>query len=128
MTQPFEHPRGPERRRAPRGGRRAGDVAGFAPLIMVVGRGEAVIAQSEAVLARLKFAVTTSGSVDEALRVMVGLHPDVVVAEPEAAMRIRLESSEPVPVVELNGDMRENPDALVEGIREAIRATQNQLR
>ena len=128
MTQPYEHQRGPERRRMPRGGRRSGDAAGFAPLVMVVGRGEAVVAQSEAVLARLKFAVTTSGSVDEALRVMVGLRPDVVVAEPDAAMRIRLESSEPVPVVELNGDMRSNPDALVEGIREAIRATQNQVR
>jgi hypothetical protein len=112
----------------PRGGRRVGDAAGFAPLVMVVGRGEAVIAQSEAVLARLKFAVTTSGSVDEALRVMASIRPDVVVAEPEAAMRIRLESSEPVPVVELNGDMRGNPDALVEGIREAIRASQNQIR
>jgi hypothetical protein len=95
---------------------------------MVVGRGDAAVAQSEAVLARLKFAVTTSGSVDEALRTMVGLHPDVVVAEPDAAMRIRLESSEAVPVVELNGDMRANPDALVEGIREAIRAAQNQVR
>jgi len=128
MTQPYEHQRGPERRRMPRGGRRVGDVAGFAPLVMVVGRGDAAVAQSEAVLARLKFAVTTSGSVDEALRTMVGLHPDVVVAEPDAAMRIRLESSEAVPVVELNGDMRANPDALVEGIREAIRAAQNQVR
>jgi len=128
MTQPYEHQRGPERRRMPRGGRRVGDVAGFAPLVMVVGRGDAAVAQSEAVLARLKFAVTTSGSVDEALRTMVGLHPDVVVAEPDAAMRIRLESSEAVPVVELNGDMSANPDALVEGIREAIRAAQNQVR
>jgi hypothetical protein len=128
MTQPYEHHRGPERRRLPRGGRRVGDAAGFAPLVMVVGQGEAVIAQSEAVLARLKFAVTTSGSVDEALRVMASIRPDVVVAEPDAAMRIRLESSEPVPVVELNGDMRGNPDALVEGIREAIRASQNQVR
>ncbi len=128
MTQPYEHQRGPERRRFPRGGRRAGDVAGFAPLVMVVGRGEAVIAQSEAVLARLKFAVTTSGSVDEALRIMAGIRPDVVVAEPDAAMRIRLESADPVPVVELNGDMRANPDALVEGIRDAIRATQSQVR
>lgn len=128
MTQPYEHQRGPERRRLARGGRRVGDVAGFAPLVMVVGRGEAAVAQSEAVLARLKFAVTTSGSVEEALRVMAEIVPDVVVAEPDAAMRIRLESSEPVPVVELNGDMRGNPDALVEGIREAIRASQNQVR
>jgi hypothetical protein len=89
---------------------------------MVVGRGEAATAQSEAVLARLKFAVTTTGTVDEALRVMSGIRPDVVVAEPEAAARIRLEAPEHVPVVEMNGDMRGNPDALIEGIRQAIRA------
>jgi hypothetical protein len=122
MTEPFENRRGPERRRLPRGGRRTDDVPGFAPLVMVVGRGETAVAQSEAVLARLKFAVTTSGTVDEALRVMSGIRPDVVVAEPEAASRIRLEAPEHVPVVEMNGDMRGNPDALVEGIREAIRA------
>lgn len=122
MIVPFEDRRGADRRRLPRGGRRAGDVPGFAPLVMVVGTGETAVAQSEAVLARLKFAVTTSGTVDEALRVMTGIRPDVVVAEPEAASRLRLEAPEHVPVVEMNGDMRGNPDALVEGIREAIRA------
>ncbi len=79
------------------------------------------MAQSEAVLARLKFAVTTSGTVEEALRVMAGIRPDVVVAEPEAASRIRLEAPELVPVVEMNGEMRGDTDALVEGIREALR-------
>ena len=122
MIVPFEDRRGADRRRLPRGGRRTGDVPGFAPLVMVVGTGETAGAQSEAVLARLKFAVTTSGTVDEALRVMTGIRPDVVVAEPEAASRLRLEAPEHVPVVEMNGDMRGNPDALVEGIREAIRA------
>jgi hypothetical protein len=95
---------------------------------MVVGIGETAVAQSEAVLARLKFAVTTSGTVDEALRVMAGIRPDVVVAEPEAASRIRLEAPEHVPVVEMNGEMRGNPDALVEGIREAIRANEKGTR
>ena len=50
--------------------------------------------------------------------------PDVVVAEPEAASRVRLEWPEHVPVMEMNGEMRDNPDALVEAIREAIRANQ----
>jgi hypothetical protein len=121
MAHSFEHQRGPERRRLPRGGRRSEDAAGFAPLVLVVGRGETVIAQSEAVLARLKFAVTTSGTVDEALRVMAGIRPDVVVAEPDAASRIRLEAPEHVPVVELNGEIRGDPEALVESIRQAIR-------
>ena len=128
MIVPFENRRGPDRRRMPRGGRRTEDVQGFAPLVMVVGTGETAVAQSEAVLARLKFAVTTSGTVDEALRVMAGIRPDVVVAEPEAASRIRLEAPEYVPVVEMNGDMRLNPDALVEGIREAIRASDKATR
>jgi hypothetical protein len=122
MAEAFENNRGPDRRRLPRGGRRVGDVPGFAPLVLVVGKGETALAQSEAVLARLKFAVTTSGTVEEALRVMSGIRPDVVVAEQEAASRIRLEAPEHVPVVEMNADMRTNPDALIEGIRHAIRA------
>ena len=116
--------RGPDRRRVPRGGRRATDVAGLAPLVLLLGRGESVVAQAEAVLARLKFAVTTTGTVEEALRIMEGIRPDVVVAEPESASRLRLEWPEHVPVVEINGEMRTNPDALVEAIRQAIRANQ----
>src|SRR5262245_53009195 len=65
--------RGPERRKQPRGGRRATDVAGFAPLVLVLGRGEDAVAQAEAVLARLKFAVTTTGTVEEALRILEGI-------------------------------------------------------
>ena len=123
MTDSFFN-RGPERRRQPRGGRRATDVAGFAPLVLVLGSGETAVAQAEAVLARLRFAVTTTGTVQEALRILEGIRPDVVVAEPEAASRIRLEWPEHVPVVEMNGEMRDDPDALVEAIREAIRANQ----
>lgn len=114
--------RGPERRSQPRGGRRATDIAGSSPLVLVLGRGESAIAQAETVLARLKFAVTTTGTVEEALRILEGIRPDVVVAEPEAASRIRLEWPEHVPVVEMNGEMRGNPEALVDAIRGAIRA------
>jgi hypothetical protein len=123
MTDSFFN-RGPERRRQPRGGRRATDVAGCAPLVLVLGRGETAAVQAEAVLARLKFAVTTTGTVQEALRILEGIRPDVVVAEPEAASRIRLEWPEHIPVVEMNGEMRDDPDALVEAIRQAIRANQ----
>ena len=128
MAEAFDHRRGPDRRRLPRGGRRVEDVPGFAPLVLVVGKGETAVAQSEAVLARLKFAVTRSGTVEEALRVMAGIRPDVVVAESDAASRIRLEAPEHVPVVEMNGDMRGNPDALIEGIRQAIRANEKGTR
>ena len=121
MPHTSDHRRGPDRRRLPRGGRRNEDPGGFAPLVLLVGQGETVTAQSEAILAKLRFAVTTSGSVDEALRVMAGLRPDVVVAEPEAAARIRLEAPEHVPVVEMSEAMRNNREVLIEGIRESIR-------
>ena len=128
MAHPPEHTRGPERRRLPRGGRRAEDAEGFAPLVLVVGTGQAAMQRAEAVLARLKFAVTTSPTVEEALRVMSGLRPDVVVAESSAASRIRLEAPEHVPVVEMNDEMEGNADALVEGIRETIRANAQRVR
>ena len=128
MPQPPDHRRGPDRRRLPRGGRRTEDPGGFAPLVLLVGQGETVTAQSETILAKLRFAVTTSGSVDDALRVMTGLRPDVVVAEPEAASRIRLEAPEHVPVVEMNEAMRNDRDVFIEGIRESIRGNAKKIR
>lgn len=125
MTDYFhDHRRGPDRRSVPRGGRRTGDVDGFAPLVLLLGRGETVVAQAETVLARLKFAVTTTGTVAEALRIMEGIRPDVVVAESDAALRLRLESFEDVPIVEMNAEMRDNSDVLVEAIRHALRTSQ----
>lgn len=116
--------RGPDRRRLPRGGRRASDVAGFAPLVLLVGRGDTVVPQAEAVLARLKFAVTTTGTVQEALRIMDSIRPDVVVAEPDAAIRLGLESLDPLPIVQMTSEMHDNPEVLVEAVRQAIRASQ----
>ncbi len=123
MPQTPEQRRGPERRKQPRGGRRTEDPGGFAPLVLLVGEGEAVVAQSEAVLAKLRFAVTTSPTVEEALRVVTGIRPDVVVAEPEAAARIRLEAPEYLPVVVITDEMRSDREALLEGIRETLRKT-----
>lgn len=128
MAHSSEHRRGPERRRLPRGGRRTGDADGFAPLVLVVGPGEAATQRAEAVLARLKFAVTTSPTVDEALRVMAGLRPDVVVAEADAASRIRLEAPEHVPVVEMSDATGNDADALVDRIRQIIRANAQRVR
>ncbi len=118
-----EHPRGPERRRLPRGGRRGADSGGFAPLVLLVGEGASVIAQSEAVLAKLRFAVATSGSVEEALRVVAGIRPDVVVADADAASRIRREAPVHLPIVVMSDEMREDREVLVKEIRETIRAT-----
>jgi len=122
MAQIFEHRRGPDRRRTQRGGRRADDAAGFAPLVLIVGSDADVVGQSEAVLAKLRFAVATSGTVEDALRVMTGLRPDIVVADADGAARIRLEAPEHVPVVVLDDTLRADREALVDAIRETIRA------
>ena len=123
MAHILEHRRdGPDRRRHSRGGRRADDRDGYAPLVLLVGSDADVVGQSEAVLAKLRFAVATSATVEEALRVMNGLRPDIVVADAEGAARIRLEAPEHVPVVVLDDAMRADREALVEGIRETVRA------
>src|SRR5215210_3059896 len=97
--------RGPERRRRARGGRRAEDATGFAPLVLLVGNDPTMVESSEAVLAKLRFGVTISGSVDDALRVLTALHPDIVVASPEDAPRIRMEVPEHLPVLVMTDDM-----------------------
>ena len=122
MPQRPDHRRVSDRRRLPRGGRRGADPGGFAPLVLLVGEGDAVVAQSEAVLAKLRFAVTTSSTVEEALRVMKGLRPDVVVADADAAARLRREAPDHLRVVVMNDAMRGDREALVEQIRVTIRA------
>jgi hypothetical protein len=120
-----EHRRGPDRRKLARGGRRAGDPGGFAPLVLLVGSGEAVVANSETILAKLRFAVAMSNSVEDALRVMTGIRPDVIVAEADAASRIRLEAPEHLPVVVMSNEMHDDPDLFVEEIRQSLRANMN---
>lgn len=117
-----EHRRGPDRRKLARGGRRTGDPGGFAPLVLLVGSPETVVTNSETILAKLRFAVAMSNSVDDALRVMTGIRPDVIVAEAEAASRIRLEAPEHLPVVVMSDEMHKDPDLFVEEIRQSLRA------
>jgi PleD family two-component response regulator len=122
MGETTENRRGPERRRQPRGGRRGDDPAGFAPLVLLVGDDATVVEGSEAVLAKLHFGVTVSETVDEALRVLTSLRPDIVVASPTDAPRIRMEVPEHLPVLVMTEEMRENREALVEGIRQLLRS------
>jgi len=113
--------RGPDRRVQPRGGRREEDRDGFAPLVLLVGDDAGVVEQSEAVLAKLRFGVTVSGSVDDALRVLTGLRPDIVVASSADADRIRIEAPEHLPVVVMTDEMRADRGMLIEGIRQTLR-------
>jgi hypothetical protein len=110
-----------DRRLRPRGGRRPTDVDGLAPLVMVVGDEAAVGDAVAAVLARLKFAVTPSRTVDDALRVMTTMRPDLIVAAPGDASRIRMECPEHRGVVVVTDSMRANAELLVDEIRKALR-------
>lgn len=89
---------------------------------MVVGDDAVSVGLAEAVLAKLRFAVTTSTSVEEATRVLPGLRPDIVVAPAEDASRIRIEAPEHLSVVVMTEAMRQDPHVLVESIRQSIRA------
>jgi hypothetical protein len=121
MAHILEHRRLSDRRRQPRGGRRTADRPGFAPLVLMVGSEPDIVERSEAVLAKLHFAVSIAGNADDALRVIPELRPDLVVAAEADGARIRLEAPQNVPVVRLEGSMQDNADDLVEEIRRAIR-------
>jgi hypothetical protein len=113
--------RGPERRRLPRGGRRAEDRDGAAPLVLLIGEKPEVVDRSEAILAKLRFGVTTSSTVDDALRVLVDLHPDIVISGQRDAERIRTEAPQHLPVVVMDQGMQDSPEALIEEIRRTLR-------
>src|SRR5215213_5281948 len=108
---------GVDRRRQPRGGRRTADVEGLSPLVMVVGDHAAVGDAAAAVLAKLKFAVTPSATVDDALRVLSTMRPDIIAANADDAARIRLECPEHDSVVVVSAAMRDNPQLLVDEVR-----------
>ena len=123
MTKTLEQPRGADRRHQPRGGRRAGEPEALAPLVLLVGTNPNLSDQSEAVLARLHFAVATSRSADDALGILPGLRPDIVVADAADAERIRMEAPQLLPVVVMTDEMRQDHQALIEGIRESLRSS-----
>ena len=117
MAHILEHRHGPDRRRQSRGGRRVEDSTGLAPLVLLIGEEPGVVERSEAILAKLRFAVSTSTTVDEALRVLPALRPDIVVAGRADAERIRLEAPEHLPVV----TSQDTAEALLEEIRRTLR-------
>ena len=87
----------------------------------MVGADADVLARSEAVLAKLRFAVSIAGTVEDALRVIPELRPDLVVATDADGPRIRLETPQHVPVVRMEGEDDGNHELLVEEIRRALR-------
>lgn len=119
---PFERPRGPERRTHPRGGRRATDTPGRAPLVLVADEDAHGREMCEAILAKLNFAVAPVDSIDKAVSVVATLRPDVIVARARDVSPLqRAAWPSGVAFVAFTDEMRD-PDALVNAIRRAIRA------
>jgi hypothetical protein len=112
----------PDRRREPRGGRRPGDRSGFAPLVLVADEEAASGDMCEALLATLHFAVARVDSVDKAAAVLSTLVPDVIVARGRDVSPLqRAAWPSGVPFVTVT-DGLQDPQALIEAIRNAIRA------
>jgi hypothetical protein len=115
------HPRrNPDRRAFPRGGRRATDKAGHAPLVLLVDHDANTNARCEAILAKLHFAVAPTRTIEEAKRVMDSLRPNIIVATVAEAAALRQANAADVPVVILNDVM--DPETLVDEIRRELRA------
>lgn len=109
-----------DRRRASRGGRRPLDQQGFTPLVLVVGHGDTPQRECETILRELRFAVAPAADMAEAIRVVEGLHPDLIVAQRDEASQLRATAAVDVPVVEYE-DGAADSGGLVERVRRAIR-------
>jgi hypothetical protein len=117
-----EKRRGGDRRRLPRGGRRPGDLLGFTPLVMVVDPEARRRDISEAILAKLMFAVAPVESPEKAMSVMRALHPEVIIAGSEDAEQLRksLEPDTDIKIIVLEEETRQT-EALIEEVRRCLR-------
>jgi ABC-type Fe3+-hydroxamate transport system substrate-binding protein len=76
---------------------------------------------SEAILAKMHFAVAPVATMERAVELLPSLRPDVVVAQAADVSALeRAATSKGIPFVVVSEEMR-NPDTLVEAIRQAIR-------
>jgi PleD family two-component response regulator len=125
MSDTDERRNGPDRRRQPRGGRRAADHAGYAPLVLVVDQNATGRAACEAILAKLRFAVAPIETVEKAASIVNSLRPEIIVAVGDAAdeLRDRLaggsRGNSSIPVVAISASS--GPDEIVDRIRTALR-------
>lgn len=115
----------PDRRLTPRGGRRPGDPMGYSPLILVADDDANSGARCVAILARLRFAVAPAHSVEEAVKVMEALRPNLIVArlKDEPALRAQMSANAAIGDIPLLTLTEENdaPQLLIEAIRKALR-------
>ena len=126
MTSTGEQRQRPDRRKQSRGGRRPSDTPGFAPLVLVADEDAANRDLCEAILAKLRFTVAPVDSVEQAIRVIATLLPDVIVAHGRDVSPLqRAAWPRGVPFVAVTDDMRD-PDTLVSAIRPAIRTARQE--
>jgi CheY-like chemotaxis protein len=116
---------GSDRRHSPRGGRRPGDPTGYSPLVLVADEDASNGARCIAILSKLRFAVAPAYTVDEAVKVMKALRPNLIVArltdEPELRRQMAADSTlGDIPIVILTAH-NDDPDVLIEEIRSALR-------
>jgi PleD family two-component response regulator len=115
----------PDRRKTPRGGRRPEDPRGYSPLVLVADDDAESGARCVAILARLRFAVAPAHSVDEAVRVMQALRPNLIITRLRDAPAQRKQMAADatvgdVPLITLTPE-NEEPSALIEEIRRVLR-------
>ncbi len=126
MTATAEQRQRPDRRKQSRGGRRPSDTPGFAPLVLVADENAVNRALCEAILAKLRFTVAPVDSVEQAIRVIATLLPDVIVAHGRDVSPLqRAAWPSGVPFVTVTDDMRDS-DTLVSAIRHAIRTARQE--
>ena len=114
-----------DRRISPRGGRRPHDVQGYSPLVLVADDDANSGARCVAILARLRFAVAPAHSVEEAIKIMTSLHPNLIVTrlKDEAALRQQMENDPSlgdIPIVTLTPE-NDAPLLMIEEIRRTLR-------
>jgi CheY-like chemotaxis protein len=116
---------GADRRSTPRGGRRPEDPRGYSPLILVADDDASNGARCVAILSKLRFAVAPAYSVEEAIKVIRSLQPNLIVARltDEPVLRKQMEE-EPelgnIPIITMTA-ANDDPDVLIEEIRAALR-------
>jgi CheY-like chemotaxis protein len=99
---------------------------GYSPLILVADDDANNGARCVAILAKLRFAVAPAYSVEEAVKVMEALRPNLIVARlaDEPALRAQMASNPAIGEIPLITMTAENDDpiVLIEEIRRALRS------
>jgi PleD family two-component response regulator len=113
-----------DRRKTTRGGRRPGDPAGYAPLILVADEDASNGARCIAILAKLRFAVAPAHTVEEAVKALEALRPDLIVARlaDEPVLRERMAANPEIgriPLITMTA-RNDDPAVLIEEIRRAL--------